>query len=462
MIVATASTATAAIEGTWLGKLKLPTGELRIVFHIARGADSTLKATVDSPDQGATGIPVDEVTWVNSHLHLGLKVIGGAFEGDQKPGTDSIEGKWTQGGLSLPLVVVPTDSVPPLARPQEPKPPFPYSAEDVSYTNSKDSVTLAATLTLPGGEAKVPAVLLITGSGSQDRDETVFGHKPFLILSDYLTRLGIAVLRADDRGFGKSTAGRGASNSESFARDVLAGVAYLKTRKEIDSRRIGLIGHSEGGIIAPMVAAQSKDVAFIVMMAGPGVTGEEILYKQAELISRASGAGDSAVAAERKQQEAMFGILETESDSLRARAKLRDILMAAMADSARAAGIDSSAIARAIDMQIQQVTSPWFRYFLTYDPRPALKKVKCPVLAINGEKDLQVPPDLNIPAIESALKAGGNKHLTFEILPGLNHLFQTATTGSPEEYAKIEETMSPVALKTIGDWILDVTDRKNK
>lgn len=452
----------AAIEGTWMGRLKVPTGELRIVFHIAVGPDGALTAKLDSPDQGATGIPVDEVTFVNGHLHLGLSAIAGSFEGDQKADDGPIDGKWTQGGSSFPLVLEATKDAPQLLRPQEPKPPYPYEAEDVSYLNSKDSVTLGGTITWPRGDSRVPAVLLITGSGPQDRDETVFGHRPFLILADYLTRQGIAVLRVDDRGVGKSSGDRLTSTTESFARDVLAGVDYLKTRKEINSRQIGLIGHSEGGIIAPMVAATSHDVAFIVLMAGTGMTGEEILYSQGEAISRIAGAGDSALAAERRTQEKIFAILRQESDTAAMAAKLRPILLAAMSDSTRSAGVDSSAMAKAVDMQIQQVTSPWFRFFLTYDPRPTLKKVKCPVLAINGEKDLQVPSKLNMPEIESALRAGGNKHLAFEILPGLNHLFQTATTGSPDEYAKIEETMSPTVLKIMGDWILDVTGRRSK
>jgi hypothetical protein len=417
---------------------------------------------MDSPDQGATGIPVDEVTWVNGHLHLGMKALAGTFEGDLKADEASIDGKWTQGGVSFPLILARTDAAPELNRPQEPKPPFPYAAEDVTFPNTKASITLAGTLTTPQGQGRFPAALLITGSGPEDRDEMVFGHRPFLILADYLTRHGIAVLRVDDRGVGKSTGDRTTGTSEDFASDVLAGVEFLKGRKEIDPKRIGLIGHSEGGIIAPMVAARSNDIAFIVMMAGTGLTGEEILYLQGALIAKAGGASDSAAAAQRKQQEEVFAIIKQDTNTSSAEAKLRPIIAAALTDASAATPPDTSVINKAVEMQMHQLLSPWFRLFLVYDPKPALMKVKCPVLAINGEKDLQVPPIQNLPAIEAALKEGGNKHYTIKQLPGLNHLFQTAQTGSPDEYAKIEETMSPVALSTIGDWILKQTGTGGK
>ncbi len=443
------------IDGIWQGVLKVSGIELRIVFKINKHENDSLSATLDSPDQGAKDIPVSEVIFENDSLRLGVKVVNGNYKGFLKTDGMTIAGTWSQGGMSLPLDLKRIEKIPELKRPQMPKKPYPYNEEEVEYQNEKAGIKLAGTLTTPKTEAPFPAVILISGSGAQDRDETIFEHRPFLILADYLTRLGIAVLRVDDRGVGGSTGKVSLSTSEDFAGDVLAGVEFLKTRKEIDSKKIGLIGHSEGGIIAPMVANKSDDIAFIVLMAGTGMTGEEILYLQAALIMKTQGVDDVKIAENRDQQEKMFAVMKQEPDSLKAAQKLRDILKKSLAEISndekeKMAGADAQ-----INVQIKQVMNPWFRFFLTYDPRSALKKVKCPVLAINGEKDLQVPPKENLAAIEETLKQGGNSNYTIRELPGLNHLFQTAKIGSLSEYGKIEETISPTALKVIGDWILE-------
>jgi pimeloyl-ACP methyl ester carboxylesterase len=336
-------------------------------------------------------------------------------------------------------------------RPQEPKKPYPYDEEEVGYENKRVGVRLAGTLTIPRGQGPFPAVLLITGSGPQDRNESVAGHKPFLVLADHLTRQGIAVLRVDDRGVGGSTGSVPNSTTEDFAADVTVGIEYLKTRKEINPKQIGLIGHSEGGVIAPMVAAQSGDVAFIVLMAGTGLAGEEILYLQGQLILKANGASAGQLAKQRATQESMFKILKEENDPVTAEKRLQEELSKSLTAEER------KKVEQAIAVQIKQVNTPWFRYFLTLDPRPALRKVKCPVLAINGENDLQVPATENLREIEAALKAGGNRDIAIVRLPKLNHLFQTSETGSPSEYIKIEETIAPIALKTMGDWVLKQT-----
>jgi pimeloyl-ACP methyl ester carboxylesterase len=284
------------------------------------------------------------------------------------------------------------------------------------------------------------------------------GHRPFLILSDYLTRQGIAVLRYDDRGTAASTGDFNASTTQDFASDVEAGIAYLRTRAEIDAERIGLIGHSEGGLIAPMVAvANPEAVAFIVLMAGPGLTGEEILYMQSGLIASASGATEEAIANSRVEQEALFKVLKEAPDADVAEERLRALIQASIDDmteeeraAIEASGVDQETM---IERQVRPLVSPWFRYFLTCDPLPTLGKVQVPVLAINGEKDLQVPPQENLAAIEAALQAGGNEDVTTVELPGLNHLFQTAQTGAPAEYSQIEETIAPAALELIGAWI---------
>lgn len=453
-------TSVIGIEGIWQGELKVPGTVLRIVFKVSKNPDGTLTATLDSPDQGATDIPVEEVIFKDNILRLNVKSVGGVFEGKASEDFLVIEGEWKQSGGAFPLTVKRVDKAVEILRPQVPKKPYPYIEEEVIYENKDAEITLAGTLTLPSGNAPFPVILLISGSGPQDRNETIYNHRPFLVLADYLTRQGVAVLRVDDRGVGKSTGDFSQATSVDFASDVLAGIEYLKTRKEINPKQIGLIGHSEGGLIAPMVAVKSADAAFIVLMAGTGLTGEEILYLQGALISRAMGVSEEDIAKNRQFNEKIFSVIKEEKDKKMAEEKLRQMFMADWAelnDEEKSRIGDPEVFLKA---QLQSLLSPWLKFFLTYDPKPTLSKVKCPVLAINGEKDLQVPPKENLSAIEEALVAGGNKNFTVKELPGLNHLFQTAQTGLPAEYVKIEETISPVALKIIGDWIFEQTKNK--
>jgi hypothetical protein len=312
---------------------------------------------------------------------------------------------------------------------------------------------LAGTLTYPKEENKFPAVIMISGSGGQDRNEELLGHKPFLVIADFLTRNGIAVLRFDDRGIAQSTGDHSTATSEDFAKDVLAAVNFLKTRNEIDKTKIGLIGHSEGGMIAPLVAVQSQDVAFIIMMAGLGIPGDSILYLQGELIQRAEGTSEEEILKSVKLQREIFSIVKNSKNDEKLDKDLREKFnaeYAAMTEEEKSKLGDPEVY---LNMQIKTITSPWFKYFLRFDPAPVLEKVKCPVLGINGENDLQVPPKENLSAIESALKKGGNSNFEVKMLPGLNHLFQTSTTGNISEYSQIEETISPVVLETMLDWI---------
>jgi fermentation-respiration switch protein FrsA (DUF1100 family) len=389
------------------------------------------------------GIPTTAVTRIGDLLKIEVKSLAGLFEGKIAPDLSAVDGKWTQGGGTLTLLLKPlkNESELELKRPQNPVKPYPYRDEEVSYTNSQQNVTLAATLTIPPGKGPFPAVVLITGSGPQDRDESILGHKPFLVISDYLTRHGIAVLRADDRGTAKSTGVFATATTADFATDVEAGITYLKTRAEINPRKIGLIGHSEGGVIAPMVVARNKDVAFIVMMAGTGVRGDEVLVAQGEAIEIASGKSPEEAAKNAAKEKEMLTLVETEKDEALLEKELREKLAGEVPEPL-------------IGSQIKQVTSPWFRFFLTYDPATALRKVTCPVLAINGSLDKQVLPPQNLPPIREALKQAGNRHVEVDELPGLNHLFQPAKTGSPSEYAEIEETISTVALEKMSTWIL--------
>src|SRR5659263_6455 len=434
------------ITGIWMGSLEVSGTKLRIVFNVSSKPDTSLTASMDSPDQGVRGIPVDKVTMEKEKITLQIGSIEGLYEGTIKDSL-TIEGQWMQGGKSDPIVLKREGKAIEIRRPQEPEKPYPYNEEEVVYDNRNAKVKLAGTLTTPGSSGPFPAVVLISGSGPQNRDEELLGHRPFLVLADNLTRRGIAILRVDDRGVGRSTGNFSLATSEDFAGDVLAGVEYLKSRKDIDPKQIGLIGHSEGGMIAPMVATRSQDVAFIVMMAGPGLIGEELLYLQGEKIFSAEGLDNESIVRNRDIQSRMFAIVKQEPDKAVAEKELIAIL-------------NETGVSEEIQKsQAKQILSPWYHYFLTYDPVPTLAKVRIPVLAIIGEKDLQVPPKENLKGIEGALKAGGNEHYTVKELPGLNHLFQTAQTGSLAEYGTIEETMSPVAMNIIGDWILQQTGK---
>ncbi len=322
-----------------------------------------------------------------------------------------------------------------LRRPQNPTRPYPYREEDLSYPNRAAGIQLGATLTMPNGPGPFPAVVLITGSGQQDRDETALGHKPFLVLADYLTRRGFAVLRSDDRGIGKSGGVFATAVNSDFAGDTEAAMDYLKTRREIDAGRIGLIGHSGGGIIAPLVAARRRGVAFVVLMAGTGLRGDEVIVDQVIASAEAEGIPRAAALEAGRTQRRVEDIIMQGYDDAALKDKLRPIL-----------GAKTDAV-------VPQFTTPWHREFLIYDPAPALRKLTCPVLALIGEKDVQVLPRRNLPAIRKALQEGGNRRFQVRELPGLNHLFQAARTGAVSEYAQIEETISPLALDAIAVWI---------
>jgi len=426
-------------SGLWEGAINLPSGVLEVAVRLDRPASGSWAGTIDIPAQGAMARPLANITVDGSEVRFSIAGVPGdpTFAGTLSEDGATIQGGFTQGPgkltFSLKRNTTGKPAIVAAARPQEPKPPYPYLTDEVTIQNSAAGVKLAGTLTTPRAADAYPVVILITGSGQQDRNESIAGHKPFLVLADYLTRRGVAVLRLDDRGVGGSTGNAALATSEDFAGDVLAAVEFLKSYYSTSKSRIGLIGHSEGGLIAPMVALRSKDVAFEVLLAGPGVTGEQILYEQAATLAQTQGASPEQVAQARTQQERIYGVLKSETD------------VAVMRDRIRAISGDASA---------QALTSPWFRFFLTYDPATALGAVKIPTLALNGEKDVQVPFKQNLPAIEAALKAGGNTDGTCRSFQNLNHLFQTSKTGLPSEYALIEETMAPVVLEVIADWIL--------
>ena len=442
------------LEGIWQGALEVNAGiQLRLVLKINKAADGSFKGTLDSIDQSANDLPIDTINFKDAALHFEMKMISASYDAKMSADGSQLDGQWKQGPSSLPLAFKRTEKALTLVRPQEPKKPYPYDEREVSYENKLDKVKLAGTLTLPRGAAPFPAVLLITGSGAQDRDEALLGHKPFLVLADYLTRRGIAVLRVDDRGVGGTSRGGPGDTDENYVEDALAGIEFLKQQREIDAQQIGLIGHSEGGIIAPMVAARSADVAFIVLMAGPGVQGKKLLLMQSDRLLRIEM--EREVESSVEVTERMFKIAMDEKDPAVARKLIREESDRVIAD--RKKKIET--LQTLLDAETAMMLTPWFRYILNYDPRPTLMKVRVPVLAINGERDLQVPPKEDLAAIEEALKAGGNKDFKIVLLPNLNHLFQTSETGAPSEYGQIEETIAPIALQTMGDWIVAHTKR---
>jgi len=437
------------ITGQWNGVLDALGNQLRLVFHIEK-TDSGYSATLDSPDEGVEGIPFSSATFDETTLRLEAQRIAALYEGTVT--ADSIIGTWNQGGyafkLKLTRKIVKKKELP---RPQYPEKPYPYLEEEVVFENSTDSLTLAGTFTIPDKAGPHPAVILISGSGPQNRDEEIYGHKPFLVLADYLTRNGIAVLRYDDRGTAQSTGDHSSATSEDFASDVLSAVDFLKTRDEIDADQIGLIGHSEGGLIAPMVANGTEDVAFIVMLAGIGVPGKEISLMQSRTMRDVEVPDEEAY-------EQFFETVINISSSAKDVSVLKNELTRhynsgrAMLESILPANTDIDSF---IKRQVNSSLRPWARFFYNYDPATELRKITIPVLSLIGTSDVQVPAEMNHPPIKKALEAAGNKHYTIKELEGLNHMFQESETGNMSEYSQIEQTFSPLALEEITTWIKD-------
>ncbi|RTY95377.1 S9 family peptidase [Flavobacterium sp. GT3R68] len=434
------------IEGNWNGMLEVQGTQLKLVFHVAN-KDGKLVSTMDSPDQKAFGIPVATTTFESNTINFELPNAKITYKGMPNADFSAIEGTFRQGAMELPLKLTkkPIEKAP-LNRPQTPKEPFSYQQEEVFFENKIDKITLAGTLTYPKTKGKFPVVILITGSGAQDRNEELFEHKPFAVIADDLTKKGIAVLRFDDRGIGKSTGSFGNSTTQDFANDVLAAVDFLKTKSNINPKKIGLIGHSEGGMIAPIVAANSKDISFIVLMAGPGTPIDELMVEQNTRMAQLSGMSDEQIKVSSEKNKSIYAIIKNSTPE-NLEKELTAYLKMTM----------SNLSDEAVKNQVQMMSGKWFQYFIKYNPAENLSKVKCPVLAINGSLDFQVPSAANLKAIETALLKGKNKKFKTVELQGLNHLFQEAGTGAFEEYSKIEQTISPKALDVMSNWILQQT-----
>ncbi len=440
------------LTGSWMGKISPGPVSMRVIFNLSYVEGDSLVATLDSPDQGAKGIKLGPVTLRDKDIKISAGALLAEYNGTIKNDT-LIEGKFTQAGATLDLNLTRLVKEFSLKRPQEPLPPFPYRSEETEFENKQAGIKLSGTLTIPEGKGPFPAVIMITGSGAQNRNEEIMGHKPFLVIADHLSRNGIAVLRYDDRGTGKSQGNNANATSADLATDVAAALDYLKNRSEIDPASIGLAGHSEGGLIAPILASSRNDVAFIVSLAGPGVKGEDLIHRQNRDISLAMGVDPAEIEKSVEVNRKLYAIIRKEPDNVKAGEKLRAEYPKIL-DKQKVTGKNKEEAIKQVDAGFSPMALTWIRYFISLDPAVYWEKTRCPVLALNGEKDLQVSAAVNLPAIVKALEKRGNDKVTSVSLPGLNHLFQHSSTGLPSEYGEIEETTSPEVLKIITDWIL--------
>lgn len=441
--------------GDWSGILDAGGTRLPLVFHVTAG-DEGLVASMDSPSQGAFGFAADRVHATADSLVIRFERLTGRLEGTGDPATH-FEGVWVQAGMAFALELARNDGVDPstietAARPQDPECPCPYTDEDVRFRNERAQIELAGTFTRPEGDGPFPGVVLVSGSGPQDRDASMFGHRSFLVLADHLARHGIAVLRYDERGVGASEGDQESSTTSILSHDTQAAVDFLRAQDGIDA--VGIMGHSEGGAIAPLVASRDPELDFIVLMAGPGTTGRQILAAQTraglEVLGIDPAVIDALVAANLEATKAVAEAAPEEDLEPAVREAFGGAADVLDAETRAMLALDDADAWLATN--VRMLSTPWFRAFARFDPAPALQKVTCPVLAVNGALDLQVLPEENLAGIEAAL--AHNDDVTIRELPSLNHLFQTATTGSAEEYGAIDETLAPVFLDTVTDWIL--------
>ncbi|MEO8711655.1 MAG: alpha/beta fold hydrolase [Parafilimonas sp.] len=447
-------------SGAWNGTLKVG-GELHLVLHVTLLKDGTYSATLDSPDQHVSGITCDTVVTKTgasgNTLHFTINKLKVSYTGTLL-NDSALSGTFTQG-VNIPLDLYRTDIPAPIkiVRPQTPKPPFPYKSEEVIYNGN--GLQFGGTITIPPGNGTFPAVLLITGSGQQDRDETVFDHKPFAVIADALTRDGFIVLRVDDRGIGNSTGNFAASTTADFAKDVNASIEYLKSRREVNDKKVGLLGHSEGGMIAPMVASQRRDIDFIVLLAAPGVKIIDLMGEQNAAVMRSAGIDSSFSEAYGALYIQILNTIinapDTATANRNALQELNNWQAKADTTDLQKLGFTSEDNSKDyVDGLVELCSKPWFKYFIQFDPQPYLsdlKKVK--VLALNGSKDIQVVASQNLPAVRSALVAGKTRTFETKEIPGVNHLFQVCSKCTVQEYGELDQTIAPVVLQTITEWL---------
>lgn len=427
-------------QGIWTGSIA---NSLRVTVKFDKAADGKWEATLSVPAQNLV-TKVENVSVAPDKIGFELTKLRASYAATWNEKDQAWNGTWTQG-RTAPLNLKRTTEE--AARPKRPQEeaiaarPATYTSTEVAFGNA--GVKLAGTFTIPQGQGPFPAVVLVHGSGSIDRDGSVFGHKPLLVLADHLSRQGIAVLRYDKRGVGKSSGKLKEATTRDLAADAEAALRFLRSRAEVDGQRIGVVGHSEGGLVAPLLASRDPGIAFVVMLAGPGVRGDRLLVEQHARLARARGVPEAAIEKDRVMNRALFTAMVDEPTLEAARTKAGLILAEAERKGDLPAGLGAAALER--------FGTAWFRELLAYEPAPVLQAVRQPILVLNGERDLQVPADLDLPPIRTAL--AGNPRAVVKELPGLNHLFQTAKTGGIDEYGQIEETFAPAALDTIASWI---------
>jgi uncharacterized protein len=444
------------INGTFLGELVIPNQlSLRMGIIISIQEDNNLKSVLNIIDQSTGNIPCEQTIFRNDSIIIRLTKLGIEIAGSVDLAGNRLDCQFRQRGGVFPIAFTRVEKLPELLRPQEPKPPFSYRIEEVVFENKEAGVKLAGTMTLPEKPGRHPAIIMVSGSGKQNRDEEFSKHKPFWVIADHLTRKGFIVLRYDDRGVGKSTGNFDMSSTGDFAKDTEAGIEYLKTRKDVNPRKIGIIGHSEGGMIASIVANETSDVAFIVSLAGFMVNFEDVVLDQLLNQAKQMGRSEEEIALEKTWRKSLYSIIREKTDSATAANKLWEAYNQMNGDDLKKLNWPKERH----ESQVRQLLNPWWRYNLTLDNREKLMNIKCPVLALYGELDKQVFPEKNVVFVEEAFKNGKCKKFELTRLPGLNHMFQTATTGSEYEYTRIEETFSPDALNLISDWIRKTAGR---
>jgi len=456
------------ITGVWNGTLHGRYRDIPIVFHIGRDSTGKSIASFDSPAEKAFGFPVSEVIIKKDSVILMMVMVNGKYAGVLSQDKKTIDGMWFRGNAAFPLAVTRTSdsaTVYQPQRPQTPRPPFPYQVKEVEYWNADKSIHYGATLTWPAEDPAnprkkgFPAVLLVTGSGPQDRDETMAGHKPFAVIADNLTKRGFLVMRVDDRGVGKTTGDFNQATTLDFAKDVEAGLDFLEAQPEVQKQNIGLIGHSEGALIAPMVADERKEVKFIVLLAGPGIPTIDLMQQQWEAIAVSEGRTPT----EARRISGFLRLIceevnkEQDTATLFKNARARFDVWAKTLDTTETLKIENRMgdsaeyyIRRAMPL----MTSKWLRYFITIDPQPYLQKLQCKVLALNGSRDILVIAEPNLAGIRASLQKSHSPEYDVIELPGLNHLFQTCIRCNMEEFGDLEVTISPKTLEIMDDWLL--------
>ena len=426
-----------SLAGDWDGGLKVPAGiEVPLILHL-----TDTGATLDSPDQNAKGVAAT-LSRNGDAVVLEIPSSKARFTATLSADGKTLTGTFAQGGATMPAHFsrrAAGAAAPQRDRPQTPKPPFPYQTEDVRFTGGGGAV-LAGTLSRPNGPGPFPAVVMIAGSGPQNRDEAVEGHKIFLVIADRLTRAGIAVLRYDKRGVGESKGSYATATTTDFTTDAEAAVAWLQGQPGIAKGKLGLIGHSEGSEIAPVVAEHDPHIAFVVLLSTPAVSGLETIVSQQRAIAEASGVPDVTANAQSSLERRVLELVRQSPDEASAKAAVAKVLTQVGLSPDQA------------EVQAAQVSSPWFREFLNDDPAPALARLRQPTLVVAGSKDLQVLPDMNLPVIRKAL--AGNRGAKIVELDGLNHLLQPAKTGAPSEYGTTTISVAPEALDLITDWVV--------